>query len=111
MNNNRCVCCGAIIPEGYQVCKSCDSMVKYDGITVKELRVPTEKQILLAADIAYTLGIDFPQSSTDFTARNYWAFIKDNIDEARRCWQEIRDDEARGGGFYDDMMYFSPINQ
>lgn len=24
MNNNRCVCCGAIIPEGRQVCPTCE---------------------------------------------------------------------------------------
>lgn len=24
MNDNRCVCCGAIIPEGRQVCPSCE---------------------------------------------------------------------------------------
>lgn len=23
MNNNRCVCCGEIIPEGWQVCPAC----------------------------------------------------------------------------------------
>ena len=23
MNDNRCVCCGAIIPEGLQVCLAC----------------------------------------------------------------------------------------
>lgn len=26
-NVNRCVCCGAIIPEGLQVCKSCEDGV------------------------------------------------------------------------------------
>lgn len=25
MNNNTCVCCGAIIPEGRQVCPNCES--------------------------------------------------------------------------------------
>ncbi len=25
MNNNRCVVCGAIIPEGLQVCPNCES--------------------------------------------------------------------------------------
>ena len=24
MNDNRCVCCGKIIPEGWQVCGSCE---------------------------------------------------------------------------------------
>ena len=26
--NNRCVCCGEIIPEGRQVCPNCESKVK-----------------------------------------------------------------------------------
>ena len=105
MNNNRCVCCGAIIPEGYQVCKSCDSMVKHDGIATKELRVPTEKQILLAADIACALDIDFPQSSADFTAKNYWAFIKDNIDEAREHWHSLHE------SWEEELMWIDPLNQ
>ena len=27
MNENRCVCCGAIIPEGRQVCPTCEEGV------------------------------------------------------------------------------------
>ena len=103
MNENTCVCCGAPIPEGQQTCWGCEH-----GITIDSSKSPSDKQIQLAADIANTLGIEFPRSSKDFTAVVYWKFIKDNIEEARSCWD---DDEARGGGFYDDLMYFSPINQ
>ena len=28
MDNNRCVCCGEIIPEGRQVCFSCENQTK-----------------------------------------------------------------------------------
>lgn len=27
---NRCVCCGEIIPEGYQVCEKCSNMLTFD---------------------------------------------------------------------------------
>ena len=27
MNNNRCVCCGKIIPEGRQVCLDCEHKI------------------------------------------------------------------------------------
>lgn len=27
MNNNRCICCGEIIPEGLQVCWTCEHKV------------------------------------------------------------------------------------
>lgn len=28
MNENRCVCCGSIIPEGMQVCWTCENQIK-----------------------------------------------------------------------------------
>ena len=73
----------------------------------KDIQIPSDKQIQLAADIANTLGIEFPLSSKDFTAAIYWQFIKDHIEEARSYWDEFNDD----GGWYDDLKYFSPINQ
>lgn len=30
MNNNRCVMCGDVIPEGTQVCKNCEKVVLSD---------------------------------------------------------------------------------
>lgn len=40
MSENRCVCCGKIIPEGRQVCPLCekDSTVKYKGIDTKRIK-------------------------------------------------------------------------
>lgn len=105
MNENTCVCCGAQIPEGTWVCWKCERNIPLD---VDDTKIPSNKQIQTAANIAYILGIEFPRSSKDFTAAVYWKFIHDHIEEARSCWD---DDDARGGGFYDDLMYFSPINQ
>ena len=73
MNNNRCLCCNEIIPEGRQICWSCERG------TDKNSKSPSEKQIRLAEDIAYTLEIDFPLSSKDFTSQTYWKFINENI--------------------------------
>lgn len=34
-NENRCVCCGELIPEGVQVCPKCEEMVKrYESINM-----------------------------------------------------------------------------
>lgn len=43
MNNNRCVCCGEIIPEGRQVCPACEYKAK-QGLGYKPM--PAWKQIL-----------------------------------------------------------------
>ena len=32
MNDNRCVCCGRIIPEGRQVCPVCEEKAKHRDI-------------------------------------------------------------------------------
>ena len=39
MSENRCVCCGRIIPEGRQVCPLCEnsSALKYKGISVERI--------------------------------------------------------------------------
>ena len=100
MNNNRCLYCTSIIPEGRHVCWSCEHG------TVKSPKPPTDKQIKLADDIANTLNIDFPLSSKDFTAAVYWEFIKNNIDEAKSYWDDFDD-----YGWDDEMMWFSPLNQ
>jgi hypothetical protein len=72
----------------------------------KDIKIPSDKQIQLAADIANTLGIEFPTSSKDFTAVIYWQFIKDHIEEAKNYWDEI-DDPV----WDEEMMWFSPLNQ
>ena len=101
MNENTCVSCGEPIPEGAHVCWSCENDAD------KGAKIPSDAQIQLAADIANTLGIEFPASSKEFTAYTYWRFIKDNIEEARSYWNDFNDD----GGWYDEMMWFSPLNQ
>lgn len=104
MNADTCVCCGAIIPEGRQVCWTCENGFSHTKQTGK---LPSEAQIELADKIADTLGIDFPQCSAEFTAEIYWEFINKHYAEARAIW---RDD----GDCYDDLdglAWFSPLNQ
>ena len=36
MNENRCVCCGRIIPEGRQVCESCEAAAYYHEETPED---------------------------------------------------------------------------
>lgn len=105
MNDNTCIFCGKIIPEGYQVCSACENDLS--GTNIMSVKTPTDKQICLADAIAETLEIDFPQSSKDFTAGAYWKFINDHIDEARAMWY----DDRPGDDFMYDMDWFSPINQ
>lgn len=104
MDVDRCICCGAQIPEGRQVCWSCENM------TSQTVKSPSEKQIQLVDAIANTLNIDFPLCSKDFTAATYWKFINDNIDRAKRIWF---DDGECGDGpsYYDELNWFSPLNQ
>ena len=38
--DNSCICCGAIIPEGRQICPQCeDSLKNYNPIGVKTLTI------------------------------------------------------------------------
>lgn len=102
MGEDHCVCCGKIVPEGNQVCWSCEQ-----NISISCSKPPSNKQIRLAEDIANTLGIDFPVSSKDFTAAVYWKFINDNIEEASSYWES-----NVGIDFWDEeIMWFSPLNQ
>ena len=102
MNEERCVCCGSVIPEGRQVCWNCEHGV------VNTERTPSDAQIQLAANIANTLGIEFPLSSKDFTAAIYWQFIRDHLEEARSYWSC---DDGRHDGLWDDIMWTDPLNQ
>ena len=69
------------------------------------MKTPSEKQIKLADMIAEVLGVDFPQSSAEFTAQIYYEFIHSHIDKLMDF------DEGYGYGFDDEMMWFSPLNQ
>ena len=57
------------------------------------VKTPTEKQIAFADAIASALGLDFPQSSKDFTRAKYWAFIQQNVEEYRYALLEAAVDE------------------
>lgn len=45
------------------------------------MKTPSDKQIEFVDAIANRLEIDFPQSSHDFTARTYYQFINEHIQE------------------------------
>ena len=64
---------------------------------------PTEKQIAFVNVIAKDLGINFPQSSKEFTKRTYGAFIKAHYNEWKDHfdWSCYEDDE---------MMWFQMLN-
>jgi len=46
---------------------------------------PTEKQIAFAEAIAYTLGIDFPTCSAEYTKLGYQQFISYYYNQWREC--------------------------
>ena len=81
MNEDTCVCCGAQIPEGRQICWNCEH------IDDQDVKIPSDDQIKLANLIADTLEIEFPQTSKDFTEHAYWKFINDNIQD---YWEEVK---------------------
>lgn len=72
------------------------------------IKSPTEKQIRLADAIADALGIDFPQSSRDFTRHVYWQFINDHIEDAKMHW---RDDGEYIDMWDEEMAWFNPLNE
>ena len=39
---NRCVCCGEIIPEGMQVCKSCENCKNKSRMTLEQYKAITD---------------------------------------------------------------------
>lgn len=53
MNDNTCVCCGRIIPEGRHICLSCGD---YDDM--QRFRVPDAAAILAACDGLEALIVD-----------------------------------------------------
>lgn len=97
MNENTCACCGEIIPEGRQVCWGCEHSIAPKS--------PSEAQIKFTDFIAATLGIDFPQSSQEFTAQAYYHFIRSHYNEIQEYFLDSRYDGD------DEMDWFSPLNQ
>lgn len=66
---------------------------------------PTEKQINFVDEITKTLGIDFPQSSTEFTKQIYCEFIKEHYDEFKAHM-----DWCDWDTYDDDMAWFQMLN-
>jgi hypothetical protein len=52
---------------------------------------PTQKQIVLADNIAKTLGLEFPRGSYDFSSRTYWEFINKNIEKYNEVTAGLED--------------------
>lgn len=65
---------------------------------------PTEKQIKFVEVIAESLGIDFPQSSKDFTKQIYFKFIKEHYDEFQKLVDFYDWDDD------DEMAWFQMLN-
>jgi hypothetical protein len=68
-----------------------------------EVTSPTEKQIDFVEAITEVLGIDFPQSSKEFTKQIYFEFIKEHHDK----WK----DKTEWCSWYEDEMdWFQMLN-
>lgn len=66
---------------------------------------PTEKQIKLVEAITEVLGIDFPQSSKEFTKQIYSEFIKAYYDD----FMQVVDD-VNAFNSEDEMAWFQMLN-
>lgn len=64
---------------------------------------PTEKQIEFVKIIAETFGVDFPQSSKEFTKQIYYKFIEEHYDEFQKLVDFYSWDE-------DEMDWFQMLN-
>ena len=64
---------------------------------------PTDKQIDFVEAITEVLGIDFPQSSKDFTKRTYRNFIDNHYIEFKRVMDDYSYDD-------DEMLWFQMLN-
>lgn len=64
---------------------------------------PTEKQIKFAEEIAYTLDIDFPTCSAEYTKLAYWQFIT--------CYYNQYIEVLNSDPSYDDdeMAWYDPF--
>lgn len=67
------------------------------------MKTPTEKQIKFVELITTVLGIDFPQSSKEFTKQIYCKFIKEHYDELKNNTEWCSWDE-------DEMDWFQMLN-
>lgn len=66
---------------------------------------PTEKQIKLVETVAEVLGVNFPQSSQEFTKQIYYLFIRDHYDAYRNIVNDVND-----VNFEDEMAWFQMLN-
>lgn len=66
--------------------------------------MPTEKQINFVETITELLGIDFPQSSKEFTKQIYYEFIKEHYDEFQKLVDFYDWDDD------DEMAWFQMLN-
>lgn len=66
--------------------------------------MPTEKQIQFVELITEALGIDFPQSSKEFTKHIYYEFIKEHYDEFQKLVDFYDWDDD------DEMAWFQMLN-
>ena len=66
---------------------------------------PTDKQIDFVEVIAEALGIDFPQSSKEFTKQIYCEFIKEHYDEFMQIIYDVEDFNSE-----DEMAWFQMLN-
>lgn len=66
------------------------------------LKSPTEKQITFAAEIAATLGLEFPVSSRDFTRSRYSNFISAHINDYDNVVNWIDEDTLDYLGLYEN---------
>jgi hypothetical protein len=66
---------------------------------------PTEKQIKFVEAITELLGIDFPQSSEEFTKQTYCEFIKKYYDEFYSVIDDMEDFNSE-----DEMAWFQMLN-
>ena len=66
---------------------------------------PTEKQIKFVEEMTRVLGIDFPQSSVEFTKQIYCEFIKEHYDEFKLVMDDIE-----GFNSDDELAWFQMLN-
>lgn len=79
MNDNRCIVCNAIIPEGLQICKACDDVSKMQSAQLKYFRIvddcgwtyhiATDRMDLLAANIV--LLVPHVRSAAEISRSEY----------------------------------------
>ena len=80
MNNNRCVCCNEIIPEGIQVCKNCEQNTKTyaNNETVKKFNII----IKLRGDNVYDFYMDNKWIASRGSCENILDEVRNEIKKA-----------------------------